>query len=748
MLDALGRVISRHPWWIVLAWLIAVVFALAAAVGGLFGQGLFDRLTSGAVAVPGQTQDGTALLDRTADTGPSALLLLDHVQLDSPQLKTQINQARADLLKLPQVRSVNDPFAQDGKLTLNSIPYLSDDRQAMLMVVTLKRGLGTEGNTAALTKVDDRLDRVSPAVPESTGLVGGVDAVLLDVTKQVEVDLQTGEGIALPVSLLIMVLVFGGFLAAGLPLLGAIAAIAGAMATLLAFSYVIQLDASTVNVVTVLGLGLSIDYGLLLVSRYREEMVQLPGDPTLPPTRRQRELALRRTMNSAGRTVLFSGVTVTVSLTGLMVFRANFLRAIGAAGVSVVAVAMLVALTLVPALLALVRVRMIRPGLVHRVPLLSSLVRKLGDVSPEDGAFSKLARLVQRFPVIVLLIVLSALFVFSMPVGRMDVVASGTRLLPTSSKQRQLFDALDARFPYASTPTIELVADAPVHAAGAAGDPSRDVTALIQQIKRLPDVIGVDPPRSQGSAKRGEVTVIGVRVGGSDGSPTARETVQQIRRIDPGYQTWTTGNSSALVDYLADLRGRAPIAISIVVITTFILLFMMTGSVLVPIKALLMNVISLGASLGVLVWAFQDGTLEGLLNFSSTGGIETFIPPLTLAFGFGLAMDYEVFLLSRIAEYRREGYSNNESVVMGLQRSGRIITSAALIIVVVFAGFVAGQLLMIKETGVALAVAVAVDATLVRMLLVPATMTLLGEWNWWAPPALRRFHDRYGLRES
>jgi RND superfamily putative drug exporter len=185
----------------------------------------------------------------------------------------------------------------------------------------------------------------------------------------------------------------------------------------------------------------------------------------------------------------------------------------------------------------------------------------------------------------------------------------------------------------------------------------------------------------------------------------------------------------------------------IVVLATFVLLFLMTGSVLVPFKALFMNVVSLGASLGVVVWVFQDGVGDALLGFVSPGGVEVAIPPLVLAFGFGLAMDYEVFLLSRIAEFRRDGLSNDKAVVMGLQRSGRIITSAALIIVVVFAGFATGKLLVIKETGVALAVAVAIDATLVRMLLVPATMTLLGEWNWWAPPPLRRLHDKFGLGE-
>jgi RND superfamily putative drug exporter len=224
--------------------------------------------------------------------------------------------------------------------------------------------------------------------------------------------------------------------------------------------------------------------------------------------------------------------------------------------------------------------------------------------------------------------------------------------------------------------------------------------------------------------------------------------VDRLRSVDPGYPTWVSGQPAITVDYLADIRENAPIAVGVVVVATFVLLFLMTGSVLVPIKALLMNVVSLGACLGVLVWVFQDGWLEGFAGLRSAGGVETFIVPIVLAFGFGLAMDYEVFLLARIAEARRLGRSNDEAVVIGLQRSGRIITSAALILVVVFFGLLAGQLLLVKEMGVALIVAVTIDVTLVRLLLVPATMTLLGEWNWWAPPPLRRLHDRLGLREE
>jgi len=253
----------------------------------------------------------------------------------------------------------------------------------------------------------------------------------------------------------------------------------------------------------------------------------------------------------------------------------------------------------------------------------------------------------------------------------------------------------------------------------------------------------VPPPR----AVTDQYSVINVYMVNPDpGSAEAKAVVSSVRGNRTEYQTWVTGQTAALVDFTAALAAQAPAAIAVVVLATFVLLFLLTGSILVPIKALLINIVSLGASLGVLVWVFQDGHGESLLGFKSTGGIETIIPILVVALGFGLAMDYEVFLLSRIKEFRDQGMTNNEAVVAGLQRSGRIITSAALIVVLVFSGFVAGELLVIKQTGVALAVAVTVDATLVRCLLVPATMTLLGEWNWWAPAPLRRLHNRLGLR--
>jgi RND superfamily putative drug exporter len=748
--DALARVCRRRPGTVVATWLLLVAAGLATAVGGVLGHTLFDRLTSGALVVPGEAQDGLDRILATAEDGPVVMLVLDRVdprtsigpggalRYDAPEADAAVDRARADLLDLPGVVRVEDPFAgRPGEFTERDLAFVANDQRAVLVRVTLERDLPDQDE--AIDRVGERLHAVGAEVPGARPLVGGVEGLTEEIIGQVEADLRTGEVVAIPVSAVIMVLVFGGFLAAGLPLAGALASIAGGLAGLYGWSFLIELDPSVINVVTGLGLGLCIDYGLLLVSRYREEARRLVGDRPGPVTlsAAEREHALSRTLATAGRTVTFSGITVAVALTGLLCFRTPLLQAVGLAGISAIVVALLAALTLVPALIMLGGDRVLRPSPIARVPGVGALLRRFGDSAPEEGVFSKLARAVQRMPALTALGVLAVLFVMAAPVLRMDLVSSTSGLLPPESEQRQLFERMDEGFDYTSLPPLIVVAERPPEQTG----------SLLAMLRTVPGTTGVDQPivqRHEGTT----VTLVGVRVPYGDSSPGMTLMVERLRGIDPGYPVWVSGQPAITVDYLAALREGAPLAIGVVSLATFVLLFLMTGSVLVPLKALLMNVVSLGACLGVLVWVFQDGWLEGFAGLRSAGGVEPVIAPIALAFAFGLAMDYEVFLLARIAEARRLGCSNDEAVVVGLQRSGRIITSAALILVVVFVGLLAGKLLLVKELGVALVVAVVIDVTLVRLLLVPATMTLLGEWNWWAPAPLRRLHDRLGLREE
>jgi RND superfamily putative drug exporter len=737
VLPALGRLIARRPLRFVAVWAVLVVLGFAAASGG-FGEGLFDRLQPGdQPQVTSEARTGQRLLSDSSPAGGSETLLLDRVDPADPGVRRAVEQVTARLGTQPDVLGVRSPYTPGAGPVAQS-PLVADDGRAVLVTVQVVPGLPTDAERTALTRISDDLLAAGRAVPGAVARTSSARQITDEITQQVPRDLRTGELVALPASLVVMLVVFGGFLAAGLPVAGAIASIAGALAMLLGFSYLVDLDSSSVSVVTVLGLGLCIDYGLLMTSRFREELRKDPDG------------ALERTLATAGRTVLFSGLTVAVSLAGLMLFSATLLKAVGAAGVSVVVVALAVALTCVPALLALAGDRLVRPGVTQRIPGLRRLARRLGDVPPEHGAFSRIAAVIQRRPVVPLVSVLVVLGVAALPALQLRFVSSGVALLPPTSATRQVFDEIGARFPAANGAPVQVVSLWP---------PARLARwAQDENIAAIPGVTELVPIRVQ-SHQGLTVSVLGVRTAGTrtvggltvpdPTSDQAREAVRRIHDREPALEpVWVTGQPAFVNDFLDDIEHRGPWAAGVVVLATFVLLFLLTGSLLVPLKALLLNVVSLGAAFGILVWGFQQGHLAGLMGFTSTGGIEIGIPVLLVALGFGLSMDYEVFLLSRIKEFRDDGLPNDEAVAAGMQRSGRIITSAALIIVIVFAGFAAGKLLVIKETGIGLAITVAVDATLVRLILVPAAMTLLGEWNWWAPAPLRRFHRRWSLREA
>lgn len=738
----LGRAVAHHPRLTVLVWVVLSVAGYALAVLGVHGENLFDRLSTGAPTVPGsESVEAQEILDDASTTGESVTLALSGVDPADPAVGEAFAPVRDELAGIDGVASVIDPLALPGGASNPAAaPLVAQDGDGFLVVVEMEPDLTEAQESAAHDEVVGTLrgvpDELRDVAPDAAGMVGGTTLIVEAITDQVETDLRTGEAIALPVALLVMVLVFGGFLAAGLPMAGAIASIAGGLAALLAFSYVLDLDSSVVNVVTVLGLGLSIDYGLLIVSRFREELHHLVDVDDGESTRRRRGdgavlVAVERTMSTAGRTVTFSAVIVGIAISGLLVFRPPILRAFGAAGVTVVVVAVLTALTLVPALLTLFGRRLLRPSVLSRVPGLRGILRRTADVEREEGAFSALAARVQRHPWWVMLGSLALLGLLALPLARIELRNSTTELLPMGSAQREYVEALREDYPAATTPGITVVAETTLD----------EATTWAQDVAGLDGVASVDPPTAVGP-----YVVVGVRPDTDDpGDATAREVVQEVRDLDPGFPTWVTGQAAGQIDFTAAVAERALVAAGIVAVATLLLLFLMTGSVVVPVKALLTNTLSLAASLGVLVWVFQDGHLTGVLDFVPTGGIETYVVALVVAFAFGLAMDYEVFLLSRIKELVDAGRTNDDAVRLGLQRSGRIITSAAAIVIVVFAGFVAGKLLVIKEVGFALAVAVLIDATLVRLFLVPATMTVLGRANWWAPRVLRRVHERLPL---
>lgn len=738
MFARLGRSVAHHPRLTVVAWLLLTALAAGLAVVGVSGENVFDRVTTGAPAPPGsESTVGQEVIAGEQTTGPAVTLVVSGVDPAAPGIAEALEPARAELAEVPGVASVIDPFVLPGGATNPAAaPLLARGGDGFLVVAELEPDLTDAQEATALARVEAGL-RAVPAelaavAPDARGVVGAEHLIVEEITEQAEQDLRTGEIVALPIALVVMVVVFGGFLAAAMPMAGALASIACGLGALFGLTFVMDVDASVVNVVTVVGLGLSIDYGLLVVSRFREELHRLVAEDGGAASRRRRGdgpvvTAVERTMATAGRTVVFSALTVAVSIAGLLVFRPEILRAIAAGGIAIVLVAVATAVTLVPALLTMTGRRLSRPGLVARLPGL----RGASDVQHEEGTFSRLATRVQRHPWWVMLGSVALLLLLASPVLGTSMRVSGLELLPSSSAQREYVDQLAQDYPGAATATATVVAEASLE----------EATALAEEIAALPDVASVDPP-----APLGAYVVVGVRADTDDpGGEVAERVVHEVRALDVPFERWVVGQAASQVDFTEALVERTPLALGIVAVATLVLLFLMTGSVVIPVKALLTNALSILASLGVLVWAFQEGHLAGVLGFEPPGGIETYVLALVVAFAFGLAMDYEVFLLSRVKELHDQGLPTNESVRLGLQRSGRIITSAAAIMIVVFAGFVAGDLVVIKQVGFALAVAVLIDATVVRLFLVPATMTVLGRASWWAPAPLRRLHERLGL---
>jgi RND superfamily putative drug exporter len=696
----IGRFCVRRRWLVLAGW-VAFVAAGAVASGPVFA-GLEGGRASGNF----ESIQAYDLLGDNSAYGGRVLVLVDDVRMSDPATRAAVQEAAREVGALPDVGRVVDPYA-GARAGL-----LATDGRAGVVVVDLDRDLSRAEREDAIAAVGGRLRELTAELPNASVRLGGEPLLTTEVNEQVQADTERAELVSLPITLIVMIVIFGGLLAAGLPLLGALAAVGGAFVCLLGFSTFLTLDPNTVPVVTLLGLGISIDYSLLIVSRFREE--RAAGHPV--------PAAVERTAATAGRTITFSALTVAACLSALFLFDDPTFRAIGAAGTAVVVVALLAALTLVPALLAVAGGR----------------IRSGRAVAPDRGFFSRLAAGVQRRPWPIAVGAAALLLAAGAPLLSVRLQNGGADLLPESFQSVQVQRNIAVRFPGAGTDPVTVLGEA---------SPDRldaYVAGLGDRVDRA-DVASVSRAERLGDSAYSTVDV--VPTGDSQGD-AARRLVAALRADRPEFRTWVTGEAAVLVDFSSSILGTLPWAFLLVAVAAFGLLFLMTGSVLVPVKALVMNTVSLGATFGALVWVFQEGHLEDALGFTSPGAIETWVPVLVFAFAFGLSMDYEVFLLARVKELYDAGHRNDEAVRLGLQRSGRIITSAALLIVIVFAGFAAGRMLGIKEMGFALAVAIVVDATLVRCLLVPATMTLLGDANWWAPPPLRRLHARFGLREQ
>ncbi|PBC59895.1 hypothetical protein BKI49_31205 [Streptomyces sp. Tue6028] len=709
MLATISRAATRRPLTVILVWLVMLL------VGFGLGTGVFGRLVDSVPDVPGTESDrAAAYLDRVDTSGESITAVISGTTVSDPALRSQVGRAVADLRTVTGVASVPDPYTTRG--------LTAEDGRALVIPVTLKGDMKFKDEKKAVDTAADRIRQIdAPEVHVSGGPLLGQQ-----MGGRAQEDVQRAELISLPVVLALLLVVFGGLRAAGLPLLIAVSGVAGAFLALFLFSQVTDISVYAIQITTMLGLGLAVDYALLMVVRFREE--RRHTDDVLD--------AVHRTVAGAGRTVLFSGLTVAVSLSGLLVFPSPFLRSMGLAVAAVVVVDMLAAVTLLPALLARFGARIAPAGSKGKAVAESGDAAAAPEGSPTGGSaeegrvFARLARFASRRPLAVLAVLVPALLVVALPAAGMRIGIGDARQLPTDTEARQMYDTLEAHFPPGTgvSPVTVLVRP------GAGPDTVPRIRALsdTSDARALPD----------GS------TLVHLRPGGSVDGTAATDLVERVRDVRGNEPVEVTGVAARLVDFRSMLAERAPWAAATVLLGIFALLFAFTGSVLIPLRTIVTTLLSLGAALGAVVWVFQDGHLAGLLGADGLGSLSLTAPPLIIAIAFGLAMDYELFILARMRETWLRTGDEHDAVVTGLRRSGRVVSCAALLLAIVFGAFMTGGFSPILQIGLGLTLAVLIDATVVRMLLVPATMALLGKRAWWAPAALRRAHDRFGLSEE
>jgi RND superfamily putative drug exporter len=738
LFDRLGRFVVRRAWWVVAAWaaLLLVAIPFAPQVPGQLSAGGFilDDLESARAK---------ALLESELGAPPSALVVVfssTALEAGTPPFEVAAADAIRDIGTAPHVARVASH--------LLSPRQISADRHTAYDIVFLD--LAPDDSPKALPILRERL---RPARGLEVELAGG-PAFYGDVQTVSEADLRRSEVISLPLAALALIFVFGSLVAAGVPLLVGGSAVIVALAAIFVVASLTPMSIFVLNLATLLGLGLGVDYSLLMTSRFREELAARPDGPERVAD------AVRVTVATAGRAVFFSGLTVLLGLLGLVLFEFMILRSVGIAGAIVVGLAVVSALTLLPALLAILGPRVDRFA-----------VRRVARTPGTDGVWSRLARRVMRHPVAVLVPTLALLLLLGSPFLHVRFNAPDSSILPPTVPSRAAFDRLRAQFGEGEFAPLVLA----IRTAGPATT-SANLAALFDYSRRLaadPRVTRVDslvdvdprltlaqytllygdpngPPdryvqTALAATTRGSLTAFTLFTPYGPNRDQGKTLVTALRTpggalAPPAGMTVLVGGGAADVGDVVDrVRADFPRTALFIIVSTYLVLFVLLRSVVLPAKALVMNTLSIVASFGALVWIFQDGNLSALLGFQPLGFVETTQPVILFCVLFGLSMDYEVFLLSRMKEVWDRTGDNVEAVAGGMERSGRIVTSAALIVVLVAGSFAFADIVLIKALGVGMAIAVALDATVIRALLVPATMRLLGRWNWWMPAALARF---------
>jgi len=740
MLSRIARLTTARARWVLVG--SALFFLVAGTVGG----GVADRLVSGGFDNPdAESSKAADILDDQFKAGTPDIALLVTTELgsvDSLGTAADGNDIARELARQPHVTNVISYWSEG-----NAPPLRSKDGTRALILGRIDVDSETQ-REKIIERVGEHMRQDEGAV---TVQVGGFAQVFHEVDTTIQDDLARSEMIALPITLVLLVLVFGSVVAAGLPLVIGVLSIVGTFLVLRLLTGVTDVSIYALNLTTMMGLGLAIDYSMFVVARYREEL-RAGFEP---------RIAVSRTVRSAGRTVAFSALTVAASLCAALVFPFTFLRSMAYGGVVVSLMAGAFSLIVLPAILMV---------LGHRVNALTLWKRSVSP--PEEGVWHRIATFVMRRPIPVATVVIVGLLFVGAPFLNLELQLPDDRVLPESADSRQVQDIFRDEFSSAEVGALSLVASSTGGLSGPQLDTAVDDYAarlaelpgvsrvdaatgtycgpgLADQLDCTPGqrVLGPDSAPRYAGFSRGGGTYLSVVPSVEPYSDAGVDLVSAVRDMDGPFPVQVTGLGAELVDSNDALFSRLPLALGIIALITFVLLFLMFGSVLIPVKALVLNLLSLSATFGAMVWIFQEGHLSGLLDFTATGGLAAAMPVLMFCVAFGLSMDYEVFLLSRIKEEHDKGAGNTASVAVGLERTGRIVTAAAVLIAVVFLAFATGGVSFMKLFGVGLTLAVLLDAFVIRGTLVPAFMRLAGEWNWWAPGPLRRIYQRFGISE-
>jgi RND superfamily putative drug exporter len=716
----LGRLVVRRRRRVL------VLFVAGLIVAGGLGSQMFPALQSQGYDDPGsESAHALTLLEERFGVHDPVVVLAVETQNGIDADAAEATRLVADLGKVPGITSVVSYWTSGKPASLRG----TDGKTGQVLAYS-----SPSATPAANSDIARTVDRdLGGAHGTLHVYVGGFANVGNSITDTITQDLAKAESIAIPISMLLLLVVFGSVVSSGLPFSVAAGAIIGSFAVIWGITTVTDVSIFALNLITGLGLGLGIDYALLVVNRYREELAR--GHTV--------EDAVVRTVASAGRTVAVSGVTVAVVLASLLFFPMYFLKSFGYAGIAVTLLAVLTTLTALPALLAV---------LGHRVDRFK--VRR-GTLAPSDeGAWATVAHAVMRRPWPVLIVVVAVLGIIAAPAFNVVFSQVDSRVLPASDPAAIASKVLLDRFAGEESSPINIVLPG-----GAAK--TDEVAAYAAAISNLPGVARVTTPTAivvrgaaAGANPQPQSYTAGqdVRLAAISGigprTTDGQDLIDRIRAVPAPVERFVGGVGASYTDSQNAMASSAPLALAWIAIATLIVLFLYTGSVLLPLKAVLLNVMSLGATLGALVWVFQEDNLRWLVgDFTNVGSIDTSMVALIAVVAFALSMDYEVFLLSRIKEEHDAGRDTTAAVAFGLQRSGRIITAAAVLLAVVFASFVSSGVTSIKQLGFGVAFAILLDATVVRGLLVPALMRLAGRWNWWAPAPLARLHRRIGLSD-